>query len=598
MAWLEDLRLDVEEAARNLRLAQRILAIRPDGAFTAADAIEASVRRAPERIALRFEERALTYRELDAGANRVARWARGERIAQGDVVALLMESRPEYLMTCFGLAKVGAVTALINSNLSGIPLAHSLRVSGARQLVLGAELAERCEPALAQLEEKPRVWAQGGGAAHAEDFDAALAAESGAAFDPAARRGLRANQNAFYIYTSGTTGLPKAANFSHHRFLATALGFGLGSDYGRDDCIYVALPLYHSAGLAAAAGAALVAGSSVALARRFSASGFWSDCVRHDATVFQYIGELCRYLLAAAPHPDERRHRLRIAVGNGLRADVWPAFQERFRIPRIVEFYGATEGNISLVNTRGKVGAVGRVPRAFRKWVGVRIVRFDVEREEVVRGPDGFCVECAPGEAGELLGVIRPRSLVRFEGYSDARASEKKILRDVFERGDAYFRSGDLLRSDADGHYYFVDRIGDTFRWKGENVATGEVADVLAAFPGVREANVYGVRVPGMEGRAGMAALVAEPGRELDLAGLYAHVTKNLAAYARPLFLRLQPELEVTGTLKHRKVGRIEEGFDPARVRDPLFFADAERKSYVALDAELHTRIASGDIRL
>jgi len=596
MAWLENLRLDLEETARNLRIAQRILSVRPNGSFTAADALEASVRRAPGRVAVRFEQRALSYGELDAAANRVARWARAQGVRQGDVVALLMENCPEFLITCFGLAKVGAVSALINSNLSGIPLAHSLRVSGARELVLGAELAERCAPALAQLEQKPRVWVQGGSAAGAEDFESALAAMSDAPLREDIRHALRANHNLFYIYTSGTTGLPKAANFSHHRFIATALGFGVGSDYGPDDCIYIALPLYHSAGLAAAAGAALVAGSSVALARRFSASRFWPDCVRHEATVFQYIGELCRYLLAAPAHADERRHRLRLAVGNGLRADVWPAFQERFRIPRVVEFYGATEGNISLVNTRGKVGAVGRVPRAFRSWVGARIVRFDVEREEVVRGSDGLCIECQPGEVGELLGVIRASSLVRFEGYSDARASEKKILRDVFSRGDAYFRSGDLLRSDAEGYYYFVDRIGDTFRWKGENVATGEVADVLSAFPGVREANVYGVQVPGSEGRAGMAALVAEP--ELDLAALYAHVAQNLAAYARPLFLRLQREIEVTGTLKHRKVGLIEEGFDPVRVRDPLFFADVESKTYVPIDEALHLRIASGELRL
>jgi fatty-acyl-CoA synthase len=318
--------------------------------------------------------------------------------------------------------------------------------------------------------------------------------------------------------------------------------------------------------------------------------------VRHEATLFQYIGELCRYLLASPPHPDETRHRLRLAIGNGLRADVWTAFQERFRIPRVIEFYGATEGNVSLFNSRGKVGAVGRVPWAMRKLVGARIVRFDVEREEVVRGADGRCVECAPSEPGELLGVISPRSVVKFEGYSDAKASERKILRRVFERGDAYFRSGDLLRCDAEGYYYFVDRIGDTFRWKGENVSTGEVAESLAAFPGVREANVYGVRMPGREGRAGMAALVAEG--TPDLAGLYDHVARSLAPYARPLFLRLHPQLAVTGTFKHRKVELVNEGFDPAAVRDPLYFADAERGCYVPLDAALHARISAGELRL
>jgi fatty-acyl-CoA synthase len=588
--------VEAEDAARTLRLTRRISALQPDGAFTAVDALEASARRAPERIALRSEERTLRYRELDAAANRVARWARGQRVARGDVVALLMENRPEYVVAWLGIAKAGATVALINANLTGQPLAHSLRVSGAKQLVIGAELAERCAPALALLEKKPRVWAQGGAADAAEDLDAALAAESAAAFDAGARAGLRASDNLFYIYTSGTTGMPKAANFSHYRFLAMATGFGVQIDLEPGDCSYVALPLYHSAGGVAAAGAALVAGATVALARRFSASRFWSDCVRHEATVFQYIGELCRYLLAAPPHPDETRHRLRVAIGNGLRADVWAAFQQRFRIPRIVEFYGATEGNVSLINSRGRVGAVGRVPWALRKWAGTRIVKFDVEREEVVRGRDGLCVECAPGEAGELLGEIGPRALVKFEGYSDARATERKILRDVFERGDAYFRSGDLLRCDAEGFYYFVDRIGDTFRWKGENVSTGEVADVLAACPGVREANVYGVHVAEHEGRAGMAAIVAAPG--LDLAALHAHVARNLPAYARPLFLRIQAEIEVTGTFKHRKLELVKQGFDPALIAEPLYFADASAGGWVPLDAALHARIARGELRL
>jgi fatty-acyl-CoA synthase len=588
--------MEVEDTARALRLARRVLALKPDGELTVVDALEASARRAPERTALRFEERRLSYRELDAAANRVARWARGQGVGRGDVVALLMENRPEYVTTWLGLAKLGATVALLNTNLTGAPLAHSLRVSGAKQLVLGAELGERCAPALAQLETAPLVWAQGGGAEGAQDLDAALAAESGRALGPGVREGLRASDNLFYIYTSGTTGLPKAANFSHHRFLVMAAGFGISSDLTPADCSYVALPLYHSAGGVAAAGAALVAGATVALGRRFSASRFWSDCVRHEATVFQYIGEICRYLLAAPTHPDETRHRLRIAIGNGLRADVWPAFQERFHIPRILEFYGATEGNVSLMNTRGRVGAVGRLPWALRRRMGTRLVKFDVEREEVVRGPDGLCIECAPGEAGELLGAIGPRALVKFEGYSDAQATERKILRDVFERGDAYFRSGDLLRCDAEGFYYFVDRIGDTFRWKGENVATGEVAEVLGTCPGVREANVYGVRVPQQEGRAGMAAIVAAA--ELDLAALYTHAARNLPAYARPLFLRIQPELEITGTFKHRKVELAREGFDPARVVDPLYFADAAAGTYVPLDAALHARIAAGELRL
>jgi fatty-acyl-CoA synthase len=340
-----------------------------------------------------------------------------------------------------------------------------------------------------------------------------------------------------------------------------------------DDRVYIALPLYHSAGGAMAAGAALLSGGSMALARKFSASRFWSDCVRYEATAFQYIGELCRYLLSSPPHPDERRHRIRVCIGNGLRPEVWEPFQSRFGIPRVIEFYGATEGNVALMNFDGKVGAVGRLPGFVRRLAGIQLVRYDVARDTHVRGPDGFCVPCGPGEVGEAIGRISER--LRFEGYTSAEATEKKVLRDVFAKGDAYFRTGDLLRVDADDYAYFVDRIGDTFRWKGENVATSEVAEVVTVCPGVREVNVYGVSIPGHDGRAGMAALVADDG--FDAARLAAHVARELPSYARPLFLRIQPELEVTGTFKHRKVELVAEGFDPARVRDPLWFFDAER---------------------
>ncbi|RIK90028.1 MAG: hypothetical protein DCC71_25725 [Proteobacteria bacterium] len=295
-------------------------------------------------------------------------------------------------------------------------------------------------------------------------------------------------------------------------------------------------------------------GAALVLRRRFSASQFWHDCRLHGVTIFQYIGELCRYLLAQPEQDDDRRHAVRCAVGNGLRPDIWERFQRRFGIARIVEFYGATEGNVALVNFDGKVGAVGRLPGWLKSRMPTRLVRFDVESESHVRGPDGFCVECAPGEVGEAIGRIPddPKSPIgRFEGYTGAAETEKKILRDVFEQGDAWFRTGDLLRQDADGDLYFVDRIGDTFRWKGENVATTEVAECLAVFPGVAEANVYGVEVPGCEGRAGMAAIVADDA--LDLDALYAHLQDQLPRYAQPLFLRRVPAIEVTGTFKHRK---------------------------------------------
>jgi fatty-acyl-CoA synthase len=359
--------------------------------------------------------------------------------------------------------------------------------------------------------------------------------------------------------------------------------------------MYVVLPLYHSAGGVCAIGSTLTVGGSVIIRRKFSATAFWDDCVKYRATQFQYIGELCRYLLNAPPHPKERKHRLRVTMGNGLRPEIWPAFKARFRIPRIIEFYGATEGNVSMVNFDGKVGSIGRIPGYMRRVIQTRLVQFDIEGEQPIRNEKGFCVECKPDEAGEAIGKI-DEERGRFEGYSKGADTEKKILRDVFEKGDAWFRTGDLLKRDAQHYYYFIDRIGDTFRWKGENVATSEVAEAISIFPGIKEANVYGVKVPGTDGRAGMAALVtAGP---IDFAKFKAHLEKNLAAYARPIFLRMQPEIEITGTFKHRKVELVKEGYDPRTVADPLFFLDPVDSQYVPLTPELHDRIMAGEIRL
>jgi fatty-acyl-CoA synthase len=342
-----------------------------------------------------------------------------------------------------------------------------------------------------------------------------------------------------------------------------------------------------------AAGSALMSGAVLVLARKFSARRFWSDCRENEVTSFQYIGELCRYLLHAPEHADETRHRVRVCIGNGLRPEIWEQFQERFGIPKIIEFYGATEGNVALMNLDGKVGAIGRLPRIVRGVMGVALIRYDVAKDEHERGPKGFCIPCKPGEVGEAIGRITAMS--RFDGYSSPEATEKKILRNVFKTGDAYFRTGDLMRMDDEDYFYFVDRIGDTFRWKGENVSTNEVAEVLSVCPGVKEANVYGVTVPGQDGRAGMAALVVEPG--FDPAALAERAARELPAYARPVFVRLLPQIEITGTFKHRKVELVKEGFDPAAISDPLYFLDGER-GYVRLDPALFGRIARGEQRV
>jgi fatty-acyl-CoA synthase len=348
-----------------------------------------------------------------------------------------------------------------------------------------------------------------------------------------------------------------------------------------------------------ATGAMLTAGGSVVIRERFSARHFWDDVVRWDCTLFQYIGELCRYLLHAPANSNETAHRLRICCGNGLRPDVWEPFQKRFAIPRILEFYASTEGNLSLFNVEGKPGAIGRIPMFLAHRFPAAVVKFDVEREVPVRDERGFCIRCAPDEPGEALGkLLTDASNVggRFEGYTDNKATECKVLRNVFEPGDAWFRTGDLMRRDAQGFFYFVDRIGDTFRWKGENVSTSEVSEAICAFPGVKEANVYGVTIPGTDGRAAMASIAVDD--ELDLGAFRGHVAARLPQYARPLFLRVCRSMEVTATFKQTKSVLVREGYHPAATNDPIYFDHPEHGAFVPVDQSLYDDIQAGRVRL
>jgi fatty-acyl-CoA synthase len=342
--------------------------------------------------------------------------------------------------------------------------------------------------------------------------------------------------------------------------------------------------------------AVLRAGATLALARHFSASRFWKDVVEMRATAFQYVGEQCRYLLAQPESEFEHRHQVRLCVGNGLRPDIWEAFRDRFGIAHIVEFYGATEANVSLVNLEDRVGSVGKPAPGMQ----VALVRYDPAREEHPRDAAGHLVRCREGEVGELLGRISEgfTAAGRFEGYTQASESEKKVLRNVFRDGDAWFRTGDLMRRDDHGHYHFVDRIGDTFRWKGENVSTQEVADVLDRFPAVELSAVYGVRLPGADGRVGMAALALRRGAELDGEGLYAHLDAALPAYAMPAFVRVLASLDLTSTFKIRKVALREQGFDPTLAGgDPLLYRDDAGRRYAPLTPEVREAVGSGGMR-
>jgi fatty-acyl-CoA synthase len=573
----------------------RVRTISPDSPHLVCDDLEAAVDRWRHRVALRFEGATLTYGEVDALANRFAHWALGQELAPGDVVAVLLPNRLDYLPLWFGLTKVGVVAALINNNLAGEALAHCLRVSGAQHCVTDASTAAAFDATAGGLDAPMRAWRLGAMGAQEDEGDLLSPVLSDLRPDRRLRSGLRARDLALLIYTSGTTGLPKAARVTHVRAGLYMRGFAGATGARPSDRIYVTLPLYHATGGLCAMGAALLNGASVLLRSSFSVSHFWDDVVVGRATMFVYIGELCRYLVNQAPMPGEKTHRLRLAFGNGLGRDVWSRLEDRFGVPRILEFYGATEGNVSLFNFDGQRGALGRVAPYLRMLFKVELARFDPETVAPVRGADGFCIRAAEGEVGECLGVIASGARTEYAGYVGGAESEKKVLKDAFQPGDRWFLTGDLMTRDRDGYLYFVDRVGDTFRWKGENVSTTEVAAALLDIPGVKEAIVYGVTVPREDGRAGMAALVVD--EVFDLAGLRNRLEAALPPYAQPLFLRLSQALAVTGTFKPRKVELVAEGFDPMVVKDPLYFHD-RTLGFVPLTAALRDRIVSGEVHL
>lgn len=575
------------------------------------DVLEQLVEKYGDRPALLSHNQQFTYREFQARANQYAHWAKAQNIKKGEVVGLLMPNSPEYLAVWTGIAQAGGVTALLNTNLREAALAHCINIVAPGHIIVEESLVDHLSNATPHLTPQlqsnaPVHWVYNQGPKMAESamtrghaLKPLLDAASTAALPLEERPDMTTDDRCLFIYTSGTTGLPKAANINHYRVQAIMHGFSAATNASQTDRMYDCMPMFHSAGGLVATGSVLTRGGSVFIAERFSTRCFWDDVVDHDCTMIQYIGELCRYLLNAPPHPKERAHKIRICSGNGLRPDIWEAFQERFQIPQILEWYAATESNAVFFNFDAKVGAIGRIPKwAERRFIS-HVVRYDHEAEAPKRNAEGFCEICEPGEIGEVISKILDdprRPSQRFEGYSDSQENSKKVLESAFEPGDRWFRSGDLMHRDSLGYFYFMDRIGDTFRWKGENVATSEVSETLTCHEAVHEANVYGVPVPKTEGRAGMAALVTQD--DFDPAAFYRHVRKSLPSYAIPVFLRIQNRIDVTGTFKQRKVDLVRQGFDPSILTDPLYAIDHAANTYVTLDAALYEDICSGKRRL
>ncbi|MEM6898937.1 MAG: long-chain-acyl-CoA synthetase [Pseudomonadota bacterium] len=595
MGFISNIRRDWQTVSAFRKILKYVDDLGPESENIVADDLEASVDRHKTNAAFRFEGEIVTYAELDARANRIANWALSQGLKAGDAVALFMGNCPDYVAVWFGLSKIGAVTGLINHNLSEEALAHCINIADAKAVICGAEQAAQLDTAREHLEGSQSFWCFGP-ADGCENLEDALADVSADRPDRSHREHLRGADICLYVYTSGTTGLPKAAKLTQTRTQGMMRTFVIPTEVTARDRVYVTLPLYHSTGGLCAVGISLMTGACVILRRKFSVSKFWDDVADNGATLFVYIGELCRYLLNQPEHPKERAHNLRTGFGNGLRPEIWQEFLDRFDVPGLVEFYGSTEGNVNFLNVDRKVGAVGRIPKLLEKrFAHVAFVKFDIESEMPVRGPDGFCIPAEPNEPAEVLGQIGDDPRTRFEGYKDTEATKKKLLTNVFEEGDTWFRTGDLMRKDEDGYIFFIDRIGDTFRWKGENVSTNEVADVIGRVSGVGHANVYGVPIPGMDGKAGMASITPEG--EFDLTGLLDELKHQLPAYAVPIFIRVQTEAETTGTFKYRKVDLVEEGFDPDKAGDPLWFAHPDRGEYVPLTHDVFESVLSGTFK-
>lgn len=542
------------------------------------------------------DDRTWTFGEMAAKSNQVARVMQEHLgLKRGDVVCVFMPNCGEYVFTWLGMAKVGAVSALINSNLRHKPLLHCIQVAKAKAVIFSQHLADAIGEIRDQLPEELKLFQLYGKCAPGV-LD--LCAEMGRHPPdyPVVTDKPHYKDTMLYIYTSGTTGMPKAAVLPNSKYLlivvATVHMLGLKSS----DVMYNPLPLYHTAGGLVGTGAALIDGIPSVLRAKFSASNYWTDCIKYNCTVAQYIGEMCRYLLAQTPRNSDALHRVRIMVGNGMRPAIWQQMVDRFKVPQINEIYGATEGNANIINVDNTVGAVGFLPKLVPTCLHpIAVVRAD-EQGQLIRGPDGYCIRCKPNEPGMFIGLIAQGNASReYYGYVDKNDSNTKLMRNVFCKGDAAFVSGDILVSDEFGYLYFRDRTGDTYKWKGENVATAEVENALAPSLLQRDCVVYGVSIPQTEGRAGMAC-ITDPSRTLDLKRVAQELDASLPSYARPLFLRLMDDIEITGTFKLKKLQYQKEGFDPDAIKEPLYFRQGA--DFVPITQQLFNDISTGKIKL
>jgi fatty-acyl-CoA synthase len=538
----------------------------------------------PERVFLRFGDQAITYREANETANRYAAVLAEHGARRGAVVGIMLRNSADAVLMVLAAVKCGSVAGMLNHHQRGEVLAHSIGLLNAAFVVAESDLVAPIVEAVSA--------ATSAGASGAEVADLmtmenlATLAEGRAAGNPASAAQVQAKDPAFYIFTSGTTGHPKASVMTHQRWLRALAGFGgLALRLRGDDTLYCPLPLYHNNALTVALSSVISAGGTLALGRTFSASRFWEEVIQMEATAFVYIGELCRYLLNQPPKETDRGHRIRVIAGNGLRPEIWDEFTRRFGIGRVAEFYAASEGNTAFINIFNipKSTGINPLPLAY--------VEYDADSGEPVRGDDGRVRRVPSGRPGLLLSPVT--RLSPFDGYTDPEANEKKLVRNAFKKGDVWFNTGDVMSPQGMGHAAFADRLGDTFRWKGENVATTQVEAALAADRSVEECTVFGVEVPDTGGRAGMAAVKLRDGVSLDGTALAATLYRELPPYALPLFVRIVPSLETTSTFKSRKVELRDQAYG-SDVGDPLFVLAGREEGYIPFYDAYPDEVADG----
>ena len=563
-------------------------------------AFERATAKNPNGYAIYYEDQKYTYRELNARANQIAYYFDSIGAKKGDVVAVMIENRPELLATVIGLAKLGIVAALVNTSQTGKVLTHSINLVKPIAVIAGDEVLKSIEDVRADLKIAPNrfFWLadtdtrKNAGEAPKDYQNLIQIISDLSTSNPPHTQRVFGNDGLFYIYTSGTTGLPKAVIFKHSRWMLAYGTYGHVMHLNNKDVLYATLPLYHATGMVVCWCGVIAGQATIAIRRKFSKSEFWNDVKKFDASAFGYVGELCRYLMDVPPSPADRQHRVTKMIGNGMRPNIWKDFKKRFGVEEIMELYGSSEGNVAFTNLLNFDNTVGFTP------IPYAILAYDKDKNEPIRDSNGFCIKVKKGESGLLVGKITDRS--PFDGYTDSEKNKAAILENVLEKGDRYFNTGDLIRDIGFRHAQFVDRLGDTFRWKGENVSTTEVENILCDCEKISEAVVYGVEIPNTNGRAGMASITAVEGQcfeEQDFCTFVEEFKKMLPNYAVPQFLRIQKQMETTGTFKYSKNKLKEEAYNPAASDEAVYVLLPNESSYTLISEEIYQNIQQGKYR-